>query len=353
MKKTIITIACIFALMLTTASASAVSKPAKVSLTSVKAQSSTAIKATWKKASGASGYEVYRDGKKVTSVTGTSYTNSGLKENTSYTYKVRAYKKYKQKKWYNKKTKKWQVKKPAKKNRGKSKKFTAYKYGSFSTPKTATTLKGPEIIEGSLTLKSAPKAICLGTAWNAEFVMPTKGSLEFSTSDKSIVNVYKDSANESSVKLSPGSTAGEAVITATFIPAAGYDCNGDKTVSFTVKNTYFPANADGTYEVYAVWEDAIADENTYIGGYWREFGNILTELPNGATINVSVENMDRMPLVREGMTQNKGWSKGIILSSSNENVATCTKTEGVIFVAPGNTDLTIIGSRVIHVVVRP
>ena len=68
--------------------------------TSVKAVSAAynKVKISWKKVSGATGYEVYQYNNKTkkytktATVKGTSYTKSGLKTGTKYTYKVRAYK---------------------------------------------------------------------------------------------------------------------------------------------------------------------------------------------------------------------------------------------------------------------
>jgi len=74
-------------------------KPIPATPTSVKAVSSSynSIKTTWAAVNGATGYVIYRstakDGtySKVGTVTGTSYNNTGLTTNTTYYYKVRAY----------------------------------------------------------------------------------------------------------------------------------------------------------------------------------------------------------------------------------------------------------------------
>ena len=58
-----------------------------------------------------------------------SFTDSGLKAGTSYSYTVKTYKNTKKKEWFNKKTQKWQKKKPAKKYRGKSRKLKKYSGG--------------------------------------------------------------------------------------------------------------------------------------------------------------------------------------------------------------------------------
>lgn len=128
------------------AHAASVRTPGKVTLTSVKAVSSSQIKITWKKASySPTGYQVYRGGTKVATTKNLSYTNSGLKPSTKYSYKVRAYKAYSQKQYYNTKYKKWVTKKPAAKywKGKKTRKVTKYKYGGFSSVKSATTAAAP------------------------------------------------------------------------------------------------------------------------------------------------------------------------------------------------------------------
>ncbi|WP_427886438.1 cellulose binding domain-containing protein [Kribbella sp. GL6] len=52
--------------------------------------SGTSVNLSWSAASGATSYNVYRNGTKVGSPTGTSYTDSGLSANTSYSYQVSA-----------------------------------------------------------------------------------------------------------------------------------------------------------------------------------------------------------------------------------------------------------------------
>ncbi|MGW6196069.1 cellulose binding domain-containing protein [Kribbella sp. NPDC055110] len=52
--------------------------------------SGTSVNLNWSAASGATSYNVYRNGTKVGSPTGTSYTDSGLSANTSYSYQVSA-----------------------------------------------------------------------------------------------------------------------------------------------------------------------------------------------------------------------------------------------------------------------
>lgn len=57
----------------------------------VTATSAGSVSLSWNASSGASGYDVYRDGQPVGSATGTSFTDTGLSPSTSYTYTVKAH----------------------------------------------------------------------------------------------------------------------------------------------------------------------------------------------------------------------------------------------------------------------
>ncbi|MFI6011760.1 chitinase [Streptomyces sp. NPDC051243] len=57
---------------------------------SVAGTSSSSVSLAWNTVSGATGYHVYRDGTKVTAVTGTSATVTGLAASTSYSFQVTA-----------------------------------------------------------------------------------------------------------------------------------------------------------------------------------------------------------------------------------------------------------------------
>ncbi|MFF4550120.1 PHB depolymerase family esterase [Streptomyces sp. NPDC001406] len=65
------------------------SLPAPTGLT-VTGTTDTTVSLSWSAASGAASYNVYRGGNKVGSVTGTSYTDTGLGSGTKYTYTVAA-----------------------------------------------------------------------------------------------------------------------------------------------------------------------------------------------------------------------------------------------------------------------
>ncbi|MGW0336893.1 chitinase [Streptomyces sp. NPDC003011] len=64
--------------------------PAAPAGLAVSGTSSSSVSLTWSTVSGATGYQVYRDGTKVTAVTGTSATVTGLAASTSYSFQVTA-----------------------------------------------------------------------------------------------------------------------------------------------------------------------------------------------------------------------------------------------------------------------
>ena len=148
-------------------SAFAASKPAKVKGLSVKAADDTSVTITWKKAKGAKGYQINRDGKAIKKTKARSFTDTGLSPNTSYKYKVRAYKTYKKTKYYNSKKGKWQAKKPAKKYwkkcpkgkyKGKKKvRVICYKYGKYSSVKTVQTSSEGQDTDGEGLIDSDEK----------------------------------------------------------------------------------------------------------------------------------------------------------------------------------------------------
>lgn len=73
-------------------------KPAQVKKPKAYAKSKSSVKLSWKKVSGASGYYIYRYDTakkkyvKIARTKSTTYLNKGLKKNTSYRYKIAAYK---------------------------------------------------------------------------------------------------------------------------------------------------------------------------------------------------------------------------------------------------------------------
>lgn len=158
-RKTIIVILMTLGLVL---SMSANTLAATLSAPAIKSISSTQTSVTlsWNKITGASGYEVCRGSTSLGKQTALSKTDSGLTASTSYSYKVRAYKKttVKTKYYYNSKTKKWVTKKPSKKCwKGKKTKYvssTKYSYSSYSAVKSIKT-KAPTVVA---IRSSAPKA---------------------------------------------------------------------------------------------------------------------------------------------------------------------------------------------------
>ncbi|MEU1405026.1 glycoside hydrolase family 18 protein [Streptomyces sp. NPDC005728] len=64
--------------------------PSAPSGLSVSGTTSSSVSLSWSAVSGATGYNVYRDGTKVTAVTGTSATVTGLSASTSYSFQVTA-----------------------------------------------------------------------------------------------------------------------------------------------------------------------------------------------------------------------------------------------------------------------
>ncbi len=85
--------------------AASVQRPGKVTVTTV-TKSCSSVKVSWTKAKKAKGYLLYRRTgtsgkyKKIKQTAKRSYTNSGLKKNTTYYYKVRAYRNLNGKKVY-------------------------------------------------------------------------------------------------------------------------------------------------------------------------------------------------------------------------------------------------------------
>ena len=117
--------------------------PAVGKVTGLKASavSHNKISLSWKKVSGVSGYQVYRYEKSKKkyvlhkTVTKNSYKNTGLKDDTQYSYKVRAYKTQDGKKYYGsfssvKKCKTQKTDRNKVKSLAYSKRNCQYKYGS-------------------------------------------------------------------------------------------------------------------------------------------------------------------------------------------------------------------------------
>ena len=85
--------------------ASAVSKPSRTSITSLKRLSKSAVRLNWKKSSRAKAYEVFmktNNGgfKRIKTTSSRALTKSGLKIGSSYCFRVRPYTTYKGKRYY-------------------------------------------------------------------------------------------------------------------------------------------------------------------------------------------------------------------------------------------------------------
>ena len=153
MSKRIISIAVMVVMLLTIVPAlpggEADAATYKIKTLTATAKSTSKVALKWSKttvkSSQYTGYAVFRGGKMIKRVgkKTTSYTDNGLKANTSYKYMIKTYKIKKVTKWYNKKTKKWQTKKPKKKYRGKSKTVKKYTYANPSPSKTVKTKSKP------------------------------------------------------------------------------------------------------------------------------------------------------------------------------------------------------------------
>ena len=131
----VIALTLIITLALGMVSTFAVSKPGKPKITSL-SKNYNMVTVKWSKVNNASGYDLYRNGKKIVRTTSRSNKNT-VSVSGKYTYKVRAYKKYKvnQKQYYNKKKGKWQTKK-IKGAKKRTNKVTKYKYGKYSSAKS-------------------------------------------------------------------------------------------------------------------------------------------------------------------------------------------------------------------------
>lgn len=117
--------------------AASVKRPAKVKGLTAEADGDNDIRLEWHMVSGARGYIIYRNGKKLKTVSAkhSCYDDTKVKAGKTYTYKIRAYKKYKQKQYYNRKTRKWQKKRI----RGvKTRRVTKKRLGKMSNAAKAT-----------------------------------------------------------------------------------------------------------------------------------------------------------------------------------------------------------------------
>lgn len=344
----------VFANLNTEPVSAAVTTPARVNLTSVKAVGQNTIVVKWNWAKGATNYAVYRGGNCVvrTSTGARSFVQKGLKPGTKYSFKVRAYKRYKQTQWYNERTAKWQASIPPNDIRGPSRKVDAIKYGPYSVVRSATTSKPkPTDINTNKSLEVRIRPVSIDNRkdeWPVTFDLPTKGTLTWKTSMPSAVKLARIEGNKGYLRC--GGSEGEATITAVFIPDKGYTCTGKRVVTFDIKNTIYPCNSDGSYTIRQS-SDLSSSSSIYIGGYWTEFVKPFSWLESEKTIRVSVSDMDRDWIKEFEPAYPSGWGVNYFVETTDEGVARIDNREGIIFVAPGNVTLTDIEGHRWHFIV--
>lgn len=216
--------------------------------------SQTSVSLSWKKLSKkqlkkVKGIAIYRNNTliKYVSKKASSFTDSGLKAGTSYSYTVKTYKNTKKKEWFNKKTQKWQRKKPAKKYRGKSRKLKKYSGGitiSVATRSAAPAVvpsEDPPSVNPPITESNDPEFLNSYLPASATYDL-SAGSHTFTVNSKS--GVTWSSSNTSVAKpatgigaaANPGKisfiSAGTATLTVTS------KASGDtKTIRLTITDT--------------------------------------------------------------------------------------------------------------------
>lgn len=177
----------------------------------------TSVSLSWKKLSKkqlkkVKGIAIYRNNTliKYVSKKAGSFTDSGLKAETSYSYTVKTYKNTKKKEWFNKKTQKWQRKKPAKKYRGKSRKLKKYSGGitiSVATRSAAPAVvpsEDPPSVDPPITESSDPEFLNSYLPASATYDL-SAGSHTFTVNSKS--GVTWSSSNMSVAKPATGISA--------------------------------------------------------------------------------------------------------------------------------------------------
>lgn len=116
----------------------------KAAITEIESASSSSVTLTWEKQNTGDGYEIYRNGKCVATISGNSnvsYTDKGLSAGTAYSYKVRMYKEA-----------------PKKGNANQRVKL----YGSFSKTRSITVSAGQVVINKE---KCSVSGNAITTAW--------------------------------------------------------------------------------------------------------------------------------------------------------------------------------------------
>ena len=182
------------------AHATSAKKPVKVTGLKKQAVGKNYITVQWtkiKKNKNTKGYAVYLNGKlyKRVGVKTNKYKISGLKSNTSYKVRIRAYNTYKQKQYYNSKTKKWQTKKPAKKNwKGKkTRNVKKYLHGPLSTTLTVKTKKTSTIADKDAVFTNArlvgAKNVDLYTDSYVDYTIKSSGKVKWSVDNSAVATI--------------------------------------------------------------------------------------------------------------------------------------------------------------------
>lgn len=344
-------------------------KPAKVTGVAKKAVGTNYITVKWtriKNNKNTKGYVVYRytsgawkSIKRVGKNT-LEYKNTGLKANTNYKYRVRAYNSYKQKQYYNSRTKKWQVKKPAKKywkacktgayKGKKTRSVTKYLYGPLSsivTIKTAQIKKtgdGYGKNEDALFKNSSmsDKTLYIDKDYRGSpdlvFELSTSGedadSIKWVSSDTKVVEVQRAVMIGASARLAIKGT-GTATITAT-----NWD-GQKKTATVTVKSVNDNQGGSGqeteeekeggvvlsTGTVYPS-EDGVFDikrgtnEDFKIGNVDVAMASLPFKFPNGSTFRINASevvwetNYYFEGKLQTGVHSQNGYSPGFVSINS-------------------------------------
>ena len=356
--KNITSILIVFALIFTTIpiisgniEVYAASKPGQVKSVKVSYNSGTGINTiTWKKVSGATGYQIYRASgvftytpsyksqyksyAKVATISSTTYKDINFKEFTNNGYKVRAYKYIYKTQYYNSKTKKWQNSKPKKKyykacpsGKYKGKKtrkvVKSTLYGSYSSivgVKNTYNKKGLDKLIAQATQHSSqpevyPQSISTPTIYPNLNVTPLNKTIDINeTYALSVTSNSTGSITYSSSNTNVATVNSSGVIT-------GKSVGGPVTITINQATKGDYLSATRTVHV-TVSGDAKFDNYS---------------LPAAATYNLS----------RSSVTFNIPSKSGVTWSSNNPSVAKlATGIEGmatpgkVYFVGDGNATLT-------------
>ena len=367
----------------------AVTKPAPVQIT-VATTTSDSVHLEWTKSKGSTYYLVCV-GPYTYKTKGMSFTvRSGSKDKygrravildySEYDVSVQPVKKVKIKLWKNKKTKKWTKKKPKKKYRGKTKYKSKRYYGKITgkvvrtkentpvepgttTPDTPSSGDVDPPVTGDFAFTSAtPSKIDFSGSKNVNFKTPCDGTVSGSSSNSNVVSVKGNGSK--SITISAGKTSGTVTITCTFTPASGKTYNGNKKLTFSVKNTIYPTNSDGSYTVKRTITKTSEgyDYQDYVGGIVWNHGAI----PDGSTVKLNAEEFPYSIYDESTHSGVRFKSPFGIASSTNPKVAYCFDSaksttrytdcypllpEGDYIIGKGTTTITTTSERTYKLIV--